>query len=77
MKFIVLFCVLLAVFGFRNTHKSQYDLGFEAGYDAALEFIPGAGSVPKTEECQSCIESTRGYKDYLNCLQNACGYKFY
>ncbi len=31
MKFIVLFCLVLLAFGMRNTHKSQYDLGYEAG----------------------------------------------
>ena len=40
MKFILLLCLLLVTFGFRHqsSHKSQYDLGYEAGLrDAAQE----------------------------------------
>ena len=36
MRIIVLFALLLVAFGFRHTHKSQYDLGYEAGMQDAL-----------------------------------------
>ena len=35
MKYIVLFCLVLLALGFRHSHKSQYDLGYEAGLRAA------------------------------------------
>ena len=37
MKLIVLFCLALVTLGLRNTHKSQYDLGYEEGLMDALE----------------------------------------
>ena len=44
MKYIVLFCLVLLALGFRHSHKSQYDLGYEAGLRAAdqdAETCPG------------------------------------
>ena len=37
MKVIILFCLFLMALSLRNTHKSQYDLGYEAGVAAALQ----------------------------------------
>ena len=37
MKVIIFFCLVLMALGLRHTHKSQYDLGYEAGYATALD----------------------------------------
>ena len=37
MKFIVFALILMLALGLRHTHKSQYDLGYEAGLKAAIE----------------------------------------
>ena len=37
MKLIVLLCLALVVLGLRHSHKSQYDLGYEAGLMDALD----------------------------------------
>ena len=39
MKYIVLFCLVLLALGFRHSHKSQYDLGYEAGLRAATQDV--------------------------------------
>ena len=37
MKLIVFALVLMVALGFRHAHKSQYDLGYEAGMQDAME----------------------------------------
>ena len=36
MKFIVFALMLVITLGLRHTHKSQYDLGYQAGLEAAM-----------------------------------------
>ena len=49
MKYIVLFCLVLLALGFRHTHKSQYDLGYEAGLRDA------AGDIDLEQNCYICL----------------------
>ena len=44
MKFVVLLCLLLVAFGLRHTHKSQYELGYEAGLRDAAEYAEELGT---------------------------------
>ena len=37
MKVFIFFCLFLMALSLRNTHKSQYDLGYEAGVADALQ----------------------------------------
>ena len=37
MKVLIFFCLFLMALSLRNTHKSQYDLGYEAGVADALQ----------------------------------------
>ena len=37
MKFIIFALILVITLGLRHAHKSQYDLGYQAGLEAALE----------------------------------------
>ena len=37
MKVLIFFCLFLMALSLRNTHKSQYDLGYEAGVATALQ----------------------------------------
>ena len=49
MKFVVLFCLLLVAFGLRHTHKSQYELGYEAGLRDAAEYAEELGTSLQAE----------------------------
>ena len=56
MKLIVLFCLALVVLGLRHTHKSQYDLGYEAGLMDALEAMEAHESLEQGQSRDSgCI----------------------
>ena len=61
MKLIVLFCLALVVLGLRHTHKSQYDLGYEAGLMDALEAMETHESL---EQGQS--RDVEGCEDYCD-----------
>ena len=68
MKYIVLFCLVLLALGFRHSHKSQYDLGYEAGLKAADvdEFCP-----PRYEAW--CINEGCGDPETFERCNTACG----
>ena len=51
MKFVILFCLVLLTLGLRSTHKSQYDLGYEAGIQENLKDI----DYEKQSGCNFCF----------------------
>ena len=53
MKLIVLFCLALVVLGLRHTHKSHYDLGYEAGLMDALETMEAHESLEQGQSRDS------------------------
>ena len=54
MKFIVFALILVITLGLRHAHKSQYDLGYEAGLQDAMDASEVRDS--QIEFCSSSIE---------------------
>ena len=46
MKFIIFALILVITLGLRHAHKSQYDLGYQAGLEAAISLTDSEDNGP-------------------------------
>ena len=85
MKLIVFALVLMVALGFRHAHKSQYDLGYEAGMQDAMKVndveddaFYGFGAYdPAALKCMGCT-SSKGlcFSSYCQDQNCDCEYRF-
>ena len=69
MKFVILFCLVLLTLGLRSTHKSQYDLGYEAGLEAASQDVDIEGQ----SGCPFCFNVGCFIKEFYMLCDFYCG----
>ena len=69
MKFVILFCLVLLTLGLRSTHKSQYDLGYEAGLKENIKDI----DFEKQGNCSFCFQIGCFIPDFFGLCDFFCG----
>ena len=69
MKVIILFCLILLALGLRHQHKSQYDLGYEAGLEAAMEeqYSPEAMMFTLWKSCNDHLAAGKPCEENVSC----------